>query len=188
MIKKHCPKCKNIQPISEFWKNKCTSDGYQTYCKSCLRPSNKKWVEENKERHQELQRSWYKKNREQHLLNSKVWAHNNRDKKRQHRAKRLITERNAAGSFSAEELNRRMNYYNNKCIYCLDGEYENLEHAIPLDVGGTNWPANLFPSCESCNKRKDTMTIWQYVERFENELYDTIAYSLYRMRKKVHED
>ncbi len=32
---KTCPKCRSVKPYSEFWKNKATRDGYQTWCKPC---------------------------------------------------------------------------------------------------------------------------------------------------------
>jgi hypothetical protein len=32
---KYCPKCKTRKPLSDFWKNKTTTDGYQSWCKQC---------------------------------------------------------------------------------------------------------------------------------------------------------
>lgn len=34
---KTCYKCKQNKPLSEFWKNKLTKDGFQIYCKDCCR-------------------------------------------------------------------------------------------------------------------------------------------------------
>lgn len=34
-IAKICSHCKQIKPLSEFYKNKSAKDGYQTYCKIC---------------------------------------------------------------------------------------------------------------------------------------------------------
>ena len=34
-VDKHCPKCGLILPIDEFPRNRCRSDGRQTYCKKC---------------------------------------------------------------------------------------------------------------------------------------------------------
>lgn len=32
---KYCPKCETDKPITEFWKNKTTTDGFQCWCKDC---------------------------------------------------------------------------------------------------------------------------------------------------------
>lgn len=32
---KYCTKCKTNKPLSEYWKNKTTKDGYQAWCKPC---------------------------------------------------------------------------------------------------------------------------------------------------------
>lgn len=34
---RRCPRCDEVQPFSEFHKNKSTSTGYHTYCKRCAR-------------------------------------------------------------------------------------------------------------------------------------------------------
>lgn len=35
IISKKCPKCKQIKPVSEFYKDKAKKDGHQGACKSC---------------------------------------------------------------------------------------------------------------------------------------------------------
>jgi hypothetical protein len=32
---KRCPKCGETKPLTEFWKNRSTSDGVQAWCKPC---------------------------------------------------------------------------------------------------------------------------------------------------------
>ena len=39
------------------------------------------------------------------------------------------------------------------CAYC-GGPYEELEHWIPINLGGGTTAGNCIPSCESCNRRK----------------------------------
>ena len=36
-MNKYCTKCKNSKPITEFWKNRTTQDGYQSWCNVCWR-------------------------------------------------------------------------------------------------------------------------------------------------------
>ncbi len=65
------------------------------------------------------------------------------------RARRL----GASGHFTEEQLANRIAFFFGKCAYC-GGPYQHLDHAIALAKGGTNWPANLRPSCQPCNNKK----------------------------------
>lgn len=42
MKTKVCPCCKKELPLSEFWRSKNRSDGFQTYCKKCQKKKNQK--------------------------------------------------------------------------------------------------------------------------------------------------
>jgi hypothetical protein len=48
-IKKSCVRCKEEKEIAEFYKNKNTKDGFQSYCKKCEYIINK----ENKKKYQQ---------------------------------------------------------------------------------------------------------------------------------------
>jgi len=37
MNEKQCTKCKEVKPLSEFYKHKAGKDGLTSYCKSCIR-------------------------------------------------------------------------------------------------------------------------------------------------------
>lgn len=38
------------------------------------------------------------------------------------------------------------------------------EHQIPLSRGGSNWPSNLVPACDNCNKSKKDKTPAEFME------------------------
>ena len=44
---KVCSKCKEKKSLLEFNKNSTQKDGYQKYCKSCKKISDKKWYKDN---------------------------------------------------------------------------------------------------------------------------------------------
>ena len=47
------------------------------------------------------------------------------------------------------------------CWYCgreLESVFD-VDHMIPISLGGSNCISNLFPSCKLCNTRKRTMTL-----------------------------
>lgn len=40
------------------------------------------------------------------------------------------------------------------CAYCRDALATEIDHVIPLKLGGTNYIGNLTPACGSCNRAK----------------------------------
>lgn len=194
LLHKKCSNCGKVKYLGEFSKKKTGAGGVRSQCKSCLRECSRKWHEENRERSCENKRKWYEKNREKRLEQNRKWyeanseKHNekcrkwskaNRDKKRksfskwqkanpekvrEHIHRRRARMANAAGSFTAEQCQARLEYHGNRCIYCgCDGKMT-IEHLIPMARGGTNWPANLAPSCQSCNSSKGAKTHFEFLE------------------------
>ena len=58
------------------------------------------------------------------------------------------------------DLQDILNYYGNCCIYC-GGNYEHLDHIIPIAKGGKHDKNNLAPSCASCNFSKNSRILWE---------------------------
>lgn len=44
--------------------------------------------------------------------------------------------------------------YGNHCAYCPTGEFEELDHKVPVCLGGPHTLANVRPSCKECNSLK----------------------------------
>lgn len=55
-----------------------------------------------------------------------------------------------------------MSVFGNKCFYC-GGDFEHVDHAIPLIRHGYHCLANLRPSCKLCNLRKGTNTTLEFI-------------------------
>jgi 5-methylcytosine-specific restriction endonuclease McrA len=60
------------------------------------------------------------------------------------------------GSLTIGQWLITLEYYNWRCAYC-GGPYEELEHRIPIDRGGSTTAKNCVPSCQSCNRRKGSL-------------------------------
>jgi 5-methylcytosine-specific restriction endonuclease McrA len=45
-------------------------------------------------------------------------------------------------------------HFNSMCAYCLRKPYTDLEHYIPLTLGGGTTASNCIPACRECNARK----------------------------------
>lgn len=67
--------------------------------------------------------------------------------------KRHRSSKRAPGVCSAEQLKARFEFYGNCCAYC-GNPAQAADHVIALNRGGSNWPANLRPTCTSCNSSK----------------------------------
>jgi 5-methylcytosine-specific restriction endonuclease McrA len=113
---------------------------------------------------QEKQRvaQWHKHNQEQHNANSRRWAEKNRTKFRE--TKRLSNNRRRAqkhqsgGTHTAADLAEILKAQGNRCSYCrtsFDLVKKQVDHIVPLSLGGTNGRANLQYLCRSCNQSKN---------------------------------
>lgn len=45
--------------------------------------------------------------------------------------------------------------YGDRCAYCKVGGFEQLDHYVPVAAGGAHVLANVRPTCESCNHKKN---------------------------------
>ena len=74
--------------------------------------------------------------------------------------RRRARKRDARGSASGAQIAARVAVYGGLCAYCGKVPYQDIDHVVALIRGGTNWPANLRPSCKRCNvlKAEETWT------------------------------
>ena len=102
------------------------------------------------------------------------WQRENPEKVAAGKHRRRARKANAAGTATADQIKARFQYYENCCYYCGENKPGlHIEHRIPLSKGGSNWPANLVPSCPSCNLSKGAKTEKEFLqiisERGDNE-------------------
>ena len=64
MQTKRCSGCHNELPLSEFYKNRCSPDGLQGYCKTCGKAKTKQYQKEKPEMFREISKRSWAKNRE----------------------------------------------------------------------------------------------------------------------------
>ena len=179
---KECSICKEWKPATnEFFGNqKKGALGLTSRCRSCENKNSRNWRENNPEKKKELDRKWRENNPEKAKELVRNWRENNskRMKELQHKWKKANPEKlaantqqrralkaNADGTATAEQIKARFQYHENRCYYCGDNESGlHVEHRIPLSRGGSNWPANLVPACQSCNFTKHTKTEKEFLQ------------------------
>lgn len=92
----------------------------------------------------------------------KKWREAHPEREKAVRLRRRARKLNANGAASGEQIAARIELFGGVCAYCRIRPYRDVDHVISLVAGGTNWPANLRPSCKTCNSRKGTTT-WRHV-------------------------
>lgn len=164
-----CPDCKTVKPKTEFTADAGRPDGAFVYCKPCSKirvqtiyrektyASQKAWRIANPDRVAEYGRRWTGANPDKVRAKNARLRAANPEKYRliAHMAdtRRRTRERDAPGFATLEQIMARWEYFGGRCWMC-GGEATETEHVKPLSKGGSQWPANLRPSCRPCNRRK----------------------------------
>lgn len=80
-VKKTCYKCNKNKDFSGFSKNKRTHDGFNVWCKICMKDYQAKWYRHgnNTQQVKTKKHNWYQKNRETELKQKANWYQKNKD-------------------------------------------------------------------------------------------------------------
>jgi 5-methylcytosine-specific restriction endonuclease McrA len=120
-----------------------------------------KWAAE---RRRVRQRAWRLANREKVVADAKLYAAEHADERRVYssvlRAVQLGVLVNDFDIFDWQEL---LVQWDNTCAYCCSRERIELEHKTPFARGGANTKSNIVPACRTCNQRKHTRTVSEFL-------------------------
>lgn len=131
---------------------------------------NRRWYQENRERKLQAGREWAANNAERKAEANRRWAELNADRKHEARKKRLaqcpetITLQNhrrrarkkeAGGSFTKSDVQEILANQRKRCAVCRQqlARYE-IDHIVPLFLGGSNGRENIQLLCRPCNRAK----------------------------------
>lgn len=129
-----------------------------------IRKANRAWRDQNQDRVRELRTAWGKANPDKVRAMGRRWRLANPEKVKLYHLKYHWSKCTAPGFATEEQIAARVEFFGGVCSYC-GGPYEHLDHAIAVSRGGTNWPANLRPACESCNHSKKALSAKEFIER-----------------------
>lgn len=169
---KHCSKCNEDKPTSEFSKDASSRDGLQCRCKQC-------WAQYYQAKREQIaiQHShYYRDHREQIAQRTSRYRNTNRDHVRQYirqscerwrrahrdnvramdhrrRARKLAS----GGTHTATDVKRQGESQKWHCWWCGDDckDKYHVDHMIPLARGGHNGPGNIVIACPHCNLSKN---------------------------------
>jgi len=181
ITEKKCTICKQVKPVSEFYKDSRTGDGFYTKCKKCHSVLVKNWQTNNKEKFREICRLrkkahpeesraysklWAAKNperkiqsgrkwREQNPDYGKNWRNNNLDKIRNYAQIRRARIESNGGNLTVEEWKSILDFYDHSCLRCGRTAVKlTIDHVLPIFLGGTHTIDNIQPLCGPCNSSK----------------------------------
>ncbi|MBZ9659817.1 HNH endonuclease [Mesorhizobium sp. ESP-6-4] len=116
------------------------------------------WKINNPEKAKECSIRWRENNPEKHKDSQRKWALNNPETVQSNVRARRARKRNAEGHHTKEDIERLLIRQNFKCAECgtdiRKRASRQVDHIMPLKLGGTNWPHNLQLLCSTCNKVK----------------------------------
>lgn len=174
---KRCTKCGEEKPLSEFEKEKRKKDGMSSWCLKCHNEQKRRYRAANREKMREKDHKWKAANPEKALAAARKWKATNPEKVRElnhkwraaHPEKVREHERNHhalkkgnGGKITDAECLWLKEFYNYTCLCCERKEPEiklELDHVIPLKLGGRNDIKNAQPLCRSCNSSKNAKHI-----------------------------
>jgi 5-methylcytosine-specific restriction endonuclease McrA len=178
---KRCCRCGIVKGRGEFYKNKGRPDGIQTICKTCTKAQNRAYKEQRPQfwreaasfgkltdaqraRRADRARRWRDANPDRKRELGKRWRERNpalareigRRSQENRRARKLGQFIEAVDSLIVLEL------HDGACGICggdVDPTAFDVDHIVPISVGGEHSYANTQPAHPVCNRRK-----WAFID------------------------
>jgi hypothetical protein len=149
---KICGKCKKEKNIKEFQKDSKNHDGVQSACRQCVKEyTGKRYLQ-----------------KQDHILNYGIeWRKNNPEKRKRYRRsekyksiERTVKKRRREAmsklpnTFTQQEWEQCLQYFNYECAYCGNKEKLQRDHFVSALKNGPFTKENIICACPICNLRK----------------------------------
>jgi 5-methylcytosine-specific restriction endonuclease McrA len=160
--------CGETKPVSEFYRQSSSRDGFGHYCKVCAQAAKRARYAANPERDKAAKKRYADANRDKTRAAVSRWRDANRDRKRETDQQwrdanpdkvRAWVHRRRAAKLSATVGS--VDYavvcgQPGSCYLCGDplDQDTHMDHVVPLSRGGAHSYANVLPAHEACNLRK----------------------------------
>lgn len=152
---KICSKCRIEKSVDSFCKNKARKDGYNNYCKDCV----KLYQALNEEKISEYRKEYLIINKNKLSESGKEYRLDNKEKVNAKNARRRSNKLNATPRWLTQDENAQiLNFYKEaQILKLLMGEEYHVDHIVPLqgeNVCGLHVPWNLqvIPASENISK------------------------------------
>ncbi len=153
---KLCSACQTVLSASEFYKNRRKPDGLHSECKRCAIARARRWNVENPERTKAHMLSYYYRRRG----SSTERPQGDQPSQKVAKVQRLRARyRGLEEHYTASEWDTLLLCTGGVCAACGRVGKLEVDHVVPLSVGGSNTIDNLQPLCKPCNARKGAQTV-----------------------------
>jgi 5-methylcytosine-specific restriction endonuclease McrA len=119
---------------------------------------NRKWRAANPEKKREASRNWEAANPKKANARKRRWEAANLEKERDRNHRR----RAQTASPDPDTIAYMKVLENGPCSYC-GGPSDTVDHIDPLAPGGEHHWTNLTAACKSCNSKKGTKTLLEFL-------------------------
>ena len=177
---KECTKCAEDKPLDEFSRDPRKSCGRKSQCRVCDNARRAAYRRANIEKEREADRAYRAANSERIAEYARGWRAENPEHGAKWRAENpeYMAEYGARYRAANPHINRETGYVyrarkfgfepvvesftvaemvaywgnGERCIYC-DGPFQEMDHLIPVGLGGHHVISNVAPSCAPCNRQ-----------------------------------
>ena len=177
---KECTKCAEDKPLDEFSRDPRKSCGRKSQCRVCDNARRAAYRRANIEKEREADRAYRAANSERIAEYARGWRAENPEHGAKWRAENpeYMAEYGARYRAANPHINRETGYVyrarkfgfepvvesftvaemvaywgnGERCIYC-DGPFQEMDHLIPVGLGGHHVISNVAPSCAPCDRQ-----------------------------------
>lgn len=154
---KKCSKCGEVKPATEYGKDKQRPDGVRHWCKACTKTSTSMYRESNPGKRKEADFRYRQANPEKNIASCAKWRAANKMARRILDNNRNARKREVGGKLSQGLAERLFKLQRGKCACgCMQplGENYQLDHRMPVALGGANEDWNIQLLRATCNQQK----------------------------------
>lgn len=175
MSTKICKKCGRELPITDFHKGRGYKDGYNCWCKECV----KQYQQDNKETIAERKKQYYQDNKEEITERKKRYYQDNKEaileQKKQYNKTPIGRARNLVNTYRREDkkYNRGEctltpewiidNIFTKPCHWCGETDWRKIG-CDRIDNSLPHTPDNVIPCCDKCNAKRGTKTYEEFLK------------------------
>lgn len=162
VTEKRCSKCGKPEVYEGRRCSECVNESHRKWYRKNIEHSRKTANARNTQRRgvlREWARNWHLNNPGKDAEYHKKYYDKHPEKFQQKNARSRAKKKSAEGSISSVEWLKLLNRYENKCLCCGKKAKLEMDHVVPLSLGGRNSIDNIQPLCRSCNARKGGKTI-----------------------------
>jgi 5-methylcytosine-specific restriction endonuclease McrA len=181
---KTCSKCCIEKPLGEFHRQAGCKQGVRPECKACFYAANRSrysdqerkeqrrrhrekhrdeliardraYYEKNKARLNAWQTEYNRTNREAYLAKMRAWRKANPEKVQVWVRNRRAKLKGLAGKHTIDDVRALLSSQQGMCVYCKSDirKQFQVDHIMPVSLGGSNSRSNLQLLCKQCNLDK----------------------------------